>query len=334
MKVRKATSMRNTETAPARINPALPATPAVIAYRKNAKAANTWAAYKQDWQAFSDWCKARALAPLAAPSSAVCEYLAEQAGRLKASSLERQLAGIGQAFTAANLPNPCRGPQVREVLKGIKREQAAQAAEESRPVTRKAKAATADVLALMVHALPESPSGLRDRALLTLGMAGGFRRSELVGLNVADLESTPEGLLVTVRQSKTDQEGKGISKPIAFGRGATCPVRALRAWLKEAGITAGPVFRGIDRWGQVQAGRLTGAGAALAIKRAAAGAGLDPEGFSGHSLRRGMATQAGRAGAQGYDIMRLGGWKSERIVNGYIAEGRVWQNTAIYSLGL
>ncbi len=312
----------------------LPASPAVQALRVNAKAPNTWAAYRKDWQAFTLWAESAGRAPLAATSADVCEYLAARADQLKASSLERQLAGIGQAFTAANLPNPCRAPQVRETLKGIRREQAAQAAAEHRPVTRKAAPAVTDILQAMVRALPETKAGLRDRALLLVGMAGAFRRSELVGLDMADLETAPEGILATVRQSKTDQEGAGMTKAIAYGRGATCPVRALRAWIQAAGITDGAIFRAVNQWDQIQPGRLTGTGAALVIKRAAAGAGLDPEAYSGHSLRRGMATQAARGNAQGYDIMRAGGWKSERIVNGYIGEGRVWQNTAIHSLGL
>ena len=307
---------------------------AVTAARIHAKAEATWEAYAKDWRAFSAWCEAQGLAPLAATSAAVCEYLVDQAAALRASSLERQLAGIGQAFTAADKPNPCRAPQVRETLKGIRRLQAAAAAEAHQPATRKKTAATSDILKAMVRELPDSLQGKRDRALVLLGMAGAFRRSELAALDVADIQPAPEGLLVTVRTSKTDQEGKGLVKPIANGRGQTCPVSALREWMAAAGISSGPLFRPINQWGQVQAGRITGHGIALVVKRAAAAAGFDPDTFSGHSLRAGMATQAARGGAHTADIMRVTGHKSERIVHGYIREGRIWQNSAVHSLGL
>jgi integrase len=119
-----------------------------------------------------------------------------------------------------------------------------------RRVNQKA-AATADVLAALLMRTPDTLTGKRDRALLALGFAGAFRRSELVALNVADLRDDPEGLRVTVRKSKTDQQGAGFEKPIPHGRFIQ-PVKLVREWLDAAGIVSGPVFRPVSRSGRVR----------------------------------------------------------------------------------
>jgi site-specific recombinase XerD len=132
---------------------------------------------------------------------------------------------------------------------------------------------------------------LRDRALLLVGFAGAFRRSELVALDVADLEETETGLLVTIRRGKTDQEGTG--RTIAIPRGdVACPVKALRAWLDAAAIEAGPIFRPIDKAGTVRASRLTCRSMANFVKAYAARAGFDAGTYSGHSLRSGFLPRA------------------------------------------
>jgi integrase len=125
-------------------------------------------------------------------------------------------------------------------------------------------------IGLMVDELPPGLLGFRDRALITLGFAGGFRRSELVALDVADLTFVAEGLEAVVRRSKTDQEGEGLTKVVAYGGDpATCPVRALRDWLDFAGIGEGPVFRPINKHEHIADRRLTAHAVAVVIKRCA-----------------------------------------------------------------
>src|ERR1700747_993241 len=149
----------------------------------------------------------------------------------------------------------------------------------------------------MVATAPAKLAGLRDRALLLIGFGGALRRSELVALDVADLEETETGLLVTIRGSKTDQDRGGVTIAIARGDVA-CPVKALRAWLNAADIEAGPIFRPIDKGGTVRDSRLTDRSVANIVKAYAKRAGFDASMFSGHSLRAGFPTSA--AGKRGY----------------------------------
>lgn len=319
----------------ARIQTDAPAVSAdVVRLRLQARAGNTWAAYARDWRSFCSWCDGRSLAPLAAISADMCEYLAETAGRYKAATLERHLAGIGRAFAEAGVESPCRNQAVRDTLRGVRRTQAAAAAEAHQPTVRRVAAATTDVIRRLVGVLPDSLQGKRDRALLLLGFAGAFRRSELVALDVADLEITPEGLAVTIRRSKTDQDGCQQKKAIARGNG-NCPVRALQDWLHAAGITDGPVFRSFSLHGTLQPARLTGQGVWRIVKRTAEAAGLDPEAFGGHSLRAGFVTQAYRANCSSSDIARVTLHRpGSRVLEDYRREAQLFLNGAVHSLGL
>jgi integrase len=171
--------------------------------------------------------------------------------------------------------------------------------------------------------------------LLLIGFAGAFRRSELVALDVADLKFQEEGLLITLRRSKTDQEGAG--RPVAIPDGThadTCPVRALRSWLDSAAISDGPVFRPIRKGGSVTCIRLTGHAVASIIKKYARKAGLPFEVFSGHSLRAGFVTSAARAGEPERRIMRQTGHKSIEMVLRYVRQANAFTDNAVRSLGL
>jgi len=140
--------------------------------------------------------------------------------------------------------------------------------------------------------------------LLLIGFAGAFRRSELVSLDVDDAQFTQDGLVVTLRRSKTDQEGAGRKVGLPYGsHPITCPVRALRAWLENASITRGPIFRYVDRHGNVGPHRLTDQVVALVVKRCAMNAGLDAARYAGHSLRAGLATAAAEADVSERSIM-------------------------------
>lgn len=170
-------------------------------------------------------------------------------------------------------------------------------------VNRKAPA-TVKPIAAMLRKLPDTIAGKRDRALLLIGFAAARRRSELVALDVADLEFVDAGVIVHVRRSKTDQEGRGEIVAVPHGKRLQ-PVAALREWLAAAGITEGPVFRPIGKGSRVLPQRLTDRSVALIIKRHAAAAKLDPAIFSGHSLRAGFVTQALTDGADPFRVMDI-----------------------------
>jgi site-specific recombinase XerD len=187
----------------------------------------------------------------------------------------------------------------------------------------------------MVDTLGDDLAGHRDRALLLIGFAGAFRRSELVALDVADATEGHEGLTVHLRRSKTDQEGQGRTVGIPFGANlATCPVRAWRAWIEASAITEGPVFRSVDRHGHIGTTRLTGQSVAHIVKRHAAMAGLDPEQIAGHSLRAGLATSAAAAGVPERVIANTTGHKGSAMLRRYIREGTLFGQNAAAAVGL
>lgn len=179
----------------------------------------------------------------------------------------------------------------------------------------------------MVATAPESLTGLRDRALLLLGFAGAFRRSELVALDVADIAENETGLLVRIRSSKTDQEGEGVTIAIARGDIA-CPVKALRVWLDAAGIETGPIFRPIDKAGTVRPSRLTCRSVANFVKAYAARAGLDASAYSGHSLRSGFLTSAAGKGASIFKMMDVSRHKSVDTPRGYVRDAELFKDHA------
>jgi integrase len=296
-------------------------------YAEQAKAASTRRAYQSDWRDFSAWCELRSLLTLPAAPATLALYLSDLAERCKVSTLERRLATISQAHKAAHLETPTKAAEVRAVLQGIRRAKGTAQRQKAPAVTQ--------IIRAMVGQLSDGPLGVRDRALLLLGFAGAFRRSELVALDVADVNFTADGLIVRLPRSKTDQEGQGATKGIPYGSNlATCPVRALRAWLDAGGSTDGPIFRPITRHGHVQPARLSAYAVALVVKRAAAAAGLDPTAFSGHSLRAGLATAAAAAGVSERAIMNQTGHRSVTVARRYIREGSLFRENAAASVGL
>jgi integrase len=192
-----------------------------------------------------------------------------------------------------------------------------------------------DDIRAMVAATPQSFLGTWDRALLLVGFAGAFRRSELVALDREDVEVTREGLVVTLRRSKTDQDGAGRRVAIPYGTNPeTCPVRALESWLAATGIDAGALFRPVNRHGHMQPGRLSGFAVALVVKRYAAAARLDPAKYAGHSLRAGLATAAAIGGAPERSIMNQTGHRSTAMVRRYIRDGNLFRENAAAKCGL
>lgn len=297
------------------------------AYAEQATAENTRAAYRSDWAHFTAWCDEHSASPLPADVPTVAAYLAECTDTFKLSTIERRLVSISKAHQIAGAPNPAKTEQIHLVMSGIRRAL-------GRAQTQKAPAVT-EVIRAMLDTLGSGPAGLRDRALLLLGFAGAFRRSELVALDIADLAFTPAGVVVIVRRSKTDQEGRGASKGIPMGLfTATCPVRALRAWIEAAQLVSGPLFRPIDRHGNIKPTRLTDHAVARIVKRYAAKAGLDADLFSGHSLRAGLATAAAAAGAGDRSIQKQTGHKSRAMLDRYIRSAELFKDNAAGIVGL
>lgn len=297
-------------------------------YITRAKAESTMKAYRTDWADFTSWCDAQGLVSMPAAPATVALYLTELVGSgRKHSTLQRRIAAISQAHQVAQQENPTRAADVKVLMAGIRRTHGT--AQEG-----KAAAVIEDVR-LMVRQLPPSLLGDRDRALLLVGFAGAFRRSELVSLDVADVQVTRDGVIITLRRSKTDQEGRGRKVGLPYGsRPETCPVRALERWLEVSGITGGALFRSINRHGQMLPGRLTSQSVALVVKRYAEAAGLDPAQYAGHSLRAGLATSAAAAGASERSIMNQTGHRSVTMVRRYIRDGSLFRENAAATVGL
>ena len=297
-------------------------------YAGRSKSPATIKAYAAGWRDFLSFCEQREASPLPASEQTVAAYLAALAdGGAKAATIARRLVVISQAHRAADLSSPTTSSLVRRTHAGIRR---------SIGTAQLGKApALVDELKLMLKTLPDTRVGLRDRALLLLGFAGAFRRSELVSLDVSDLEFLQAGLIVTLRKSKTDQEGKSRRLGIPYGSSDnTCPVRALRSWLEAARIGQGPVFRSLDRFQRVQPKRLSAERVALIVKRRAKEAGLDPARYAGHSLRAGLATSAAAAGASERVIMSQTGHRSADMVRRYIREGSLFASNPAGMVGL
>jgi integrase len=268
------------------------------------------------------FCRPRGLQAVPADAGTVAQYLAKLAQRgLKASTIERRLVALDQVHRAKGFEPPSKATMVAFVLAGIKRDLGTKP-EAKAPLL-------VDDLDRLLAVLPSNLLGLRDKALLLLGFAGAFRRSELVALDVEDLEKSESGIVVHIGRSKTDPEGKGRRLGIPYGKNPErCPVLALRAWVKAAGFRSGALFRPVHKHGQVVDRRLEDRAVARIIQRAAKAAGLDPKRYAGHSLRSGFATSAALAGANERAIMKQTGHTSIHTVHRYIREAQLFRDNA------
>ena len=298
-------------------------------FMEAAKSENSRRAYRSDWGQFESWCRDHDVVCLPAAPETIALYLTALAADHKPASLQRKLTSITKAHQASGFPSPAsmQHAVVSETLKGIRRSLGtAQPGKE--PLL------TAEILEIL-DSLDDTLLGCRDRALLLVGFAGGFRRSELVGLDVEDVKETADGLVIQIRRSKTDPEAKGTTVALPYGStAATCPVRSYRGWIAAAEITTGPVFRSVDRHGRVRRGRMNAGSVARLIKRAAEAAGLDPTSYAGHSLRAGFATQAFLNGAAEVSIMRQTRHKSLNTLRKYIRDRSLFRDNPASKLGL
>jgi integrase len=288
-------------------------------YLQHSLASNTQLAYHSDLAHFKSWG-----GTIPASDNLLAEYIAAHANTLAVATLVRRLASISKAHAARGLPSPTRSELVRATLRGIKRTRGC-AQREAKPLLR-------DDLLMVLDATGDGLKDTRDRALLLIGFAGALRRSELVGLDVGDIEHVRQGIVLHLRRSKTDQDGQGRKIGIPFGRGRWCPVAALDAWVVASRIIEGAIFRPVDRHGRIHAARLSGEAVSLVIRERTAAAGLDPTRYSGHSLRAGLATSAAQAGVPTWRIRAQTRHASDAMLARYIRDGELFTDNAAGAL--
>jgi integrase len=326
--------------------PALPALAAASAevtrlaaaaaeYADAARASSTRRAYQSSWRAFTSWCEAHhARTELPIDAAIVAFWLIDLAPGRSVATLSRHLAAIRAIHADAGQPPPA-SPALTKIWTGIRHKHSREP-RQARPLTTKD-------LRAVIKRLPADVSGLRDKALLLLAFAGALRRSELVALElegdagiyaVCRCRFVAGGLHIRLGKSKGDQEGRGQTIAIPFGKTDLCPVAALRAWLDAARISAGPIFRQVDRHGRVGAAALTDGSVARIIKRAVGRTGMAPDLFSGHSPRAGFVTQAAGAGVSTELIMRQTRHKKAETVAIYVREASLFDRNAASKVGL
>jgi len=276
----------------------------VQAYLEVSRAENTIRAYVADVRSFLAWGGRIPSSP-----ERVAEYLACEAEKLSFSTLRRRLSAISLAHRELGYPSPSQFEVVKGTLRGIRR---------SKPSRQNTKRAFMAEHVLAATKELTGVAGARDKALLMIGFAGAFRRSELVALNVEDFGMRDGELVVKVRSSKTDQMAVGREVVIPPGRGKRCPIKALLAWLKISGITSGAVLRRVNRNGVVLDGRLSGGVVGSVVKFHASEIGLDPTGFGGHSLRVGYVTTAALKGMPIWAIRRQTDHRSDMMLEAYV----------------
>ncbi|MGH7709436.1 MAG: site-specific integrase [Vulcanimicrobiaceae bacterium] len=310
------------------------------AYGQEALSLRTRQTYAEAWADFSDWCGVRELRTLPADPETLAGYLADAADRGRAIATIRKRAGaISRAHQLAGFSesqNPARDARVRAALSGIARSNGT--------AQKKKDALTLERLRAALLALGSDEGArhalrvLRDRAVMLLGFAGAFRRAELAALDVADLRWEQEGIVVTLRRSKTDQEGAG--REVAVPRLAVeslCPVRALRAWLDAAAIVSGPLFRTFSlprgRRGAIalQENRIDGRDVGRIVQHATLAAGIEGD-FSAHSLRAGFITAAAEKKIPEVDIARVTGHRSVAVLRGYVRRATVFDDPPLRAI--
>lgn len=290
-------------------------------YQNQSRSASTWRAYASDWKQFSLWCHQANLTPLPASPHTVASFIASQGATRSPSTLARRLAAIRLMHRGANFLSPHNDPVVEEVMRGIRNAASDKSSGARRPVCDE------EVCAMAAACDPSTFEGLRNKALLLVGFAGALRRSELVALDVADIEQRTEGLYVTIRRSKSDQAGVGQTIAIpAIPGSAACPVTALDDWLNAALIGQGPLFRRLYRGDTLSDRRLSAQSVSLVVKAAAVAIGVDPARVAAHSLRHGFLTTAARNGADIFSMAAQSRHKDVRTVMRYVANESRFNN--------
>jgi integrase len=291
----------------------------VATYVQDSLAENTRRAYLSDLAHFENWGGS-----LPSSDKMLALYFASHAETFSVATLVRRLTSISKAHEARGYASPVRSSLVRATLRGIKRRQGT-AQHQAKPLLKE------DLISIL-DAMGDTLRDIRDRALLLIGFAGAFRRSELVALDKDDIERVRQGIIINLRRSKTDQTSKGRQVAIPRGRSRWCPVSALDAWLERSGISDTAVFRSVNRYGVAGNFRLSAEAVSLIIKQRVAATGLDPAAYSGHSLRAGFVTSAAQAGVPTWKIRQQTGHASDTMLQRYIREGELFVNNAAGAL--
>jgi len=279
---------------------------------KMSKAKNTIRAYKSDFNDFTLFCSKHGMRNMPTEPKTVSLYLTNLSKKSRYSTLKRRLASIKVMHKYKGHYLDVKHPIIVENLLGIKRQIG---------VYQKAKKPLLfNDLKFIIKQISESKEStykkMRNKALILVGFAGGFRRSELVSLTKQDIEFVREGVKIFVKKSKSDQSGEGMTKAIpSFKMIEYCPVNNLKNWLFENKNDL--VFPISDK------------NVALIIKKYALKAGLDGTKYAGHSLRSGFATTTAEYGASERNIMAMTGHKSVDMVRRYIKEADLFKNNAL-----
>ena len=277
---------------------------------KNSKAINTLRAYQSDFRDFSAFCTKNGLSSIPTQPKIIAIYITHLSKTSKFSTLKRRIASISVIHKLKGHYLDTKHPIIMENLHGIKRTLGSR--------QKAKKPLLINDLKLIIKAIDEEK--IRDKALILVGFAGGFRRSELVNIDYDDIEFVNEGVKILIKRSKTDQSGEGIIKAIPyFDNKEFCPVISLKIYIKEkfSNKNKGKVFDISDK------------SVALIIKRYAEKAGLDSSKYAGHSLRSGFATTAAEFGAEERNIMAMTGHKTTQMVRRYIQEANLFKNNAL-----
>lgn len=296
-----------------------------------AQAQSTRRSYGRWWHHFVTWCREIRAPHLPTSNEVVTLYVTDMVrqGKYKAATLEIVLAAINHEQRRSKFPPiSMKDEPLRSVWRGTKN-----------TIGKRQDGRTPLMLSHLfriIGTLPHSRIGMRDKALLLTGWAAALRRSELAALHVDDIEFVPEGMRITVRRSKTDQAGRGyvIGVKNAKEHLDLCPVAALRNWLAEGEIYAGPLFRRVDRHGNVGSFPLDDGSIARIVKRSCQAAGIDPIRFAGHSLRSGFATQAAKGKAPIWKIQEVTRHHDLNVLRRYIRDGQMFDDHAGDYLGL
>ena len=299
---------------------------------KNSKSVNTVRAYKSDFNDFGLFCVQSGFKALPTEPKIVSLYLTYLSTKnVKLSTIKRRLVSIGVIHRMKGQYLDTKHPIIVENLMGIKRRKGT--------IQKGKKPILINNLKKLIDVIDEEKiediNKLRDKSILLIGFAGGFRRNEIVSLDKEDLEFVFEGLKITVKRSKTDQFGEGLTKGIPYFENiAYCPVTILQKWINISKITKGPLFRKISKGSRLLENRLTDQTVALIIKKYLNKSGIDSSNYSGHSLRSGFATSAAESGAEERSIMAVTGHKTTQMVRRYIQEANLFKNNALNKIKL
>ena len=280
---------------------------------KNSKSLNTLRAYKADYKDFTLFCVKHGFKSMPTEPKIISLYLTNLSQTSKFSTLKRRLASISVIHKLSGHYIDTKHPMITENLMGIKRVNGS--------YQKAKKPLLINDLKSIIKVIDEEKkeiNKIKNRAIILIGFAGGFRRSELVDVEFDDIDFVPEGVKIFIKRSKTDQSGEGMTKGIPyFSNTNYCPVLALKNWLNKSKIKSGKIFNMSDK------------SVALVIKKYAGLAGLDSSKYSGHSLRSGFATSAAELGAEERSIMAMTGHKTTQMVRRYIQEANLFKNNAL-----